>query len=449
MPFGIKKDPTTGLGLDFDAIYDAAIRPGIEDAGMVPIRADEERAGGIIHQAMFERLMLCDFAIADLTTADANVYYELGVRHAVRPATTLAIFAKQQRLPFDVEFLRAVPYSLSADGGFGRDEAAKLRRDLAGRLAELRKLQQTAAAADSPVFQLLKDYPAPDIARLKTDVFRQHAHYAADIKKSLASARAARDGAQLRKIESRLGSLAGVEFGVLVDLFLSYRAVSDWQGMVALYEAMPAALQRTVMVREQLGFAYNRLGRRDDAERILEDVLQEVGMNSETCGLLGRVFKDRWNEAMEAGETVQAAAYLDRAIAMYRRGFEADPRDAYPGINAVTLLDLKGDAAAQELKKRLLPVVRFAVENRIAASQHDYWDYATLLELAVLDDDPDAARACLSDALAHVRERWEPETTANNLTLIRNARQKRGADVGWLDEIVAALEQDDDSTRSS
>jgi hypothetical protein len=33
---------------------------------------------------MFERLLLCDFAVADLTTANANVFYELGVRHAVR-----------------------------------------------------------------------------------------------------------------------------------------------------------------------------------------------------------------------------------------------------------------------------------------------------------------------------------------------------------------------------
>ena len=82
MPFGVKKDPSGGPDIDFDRIYEDAIRPGIEAAGMEPIRADEERTGGIIHQAMFERLLLCDFAVADMTTANANVFYELGVRHA-------------------------------------------------------------------------------------------------------------------------------------------------------------------------------------------------------------------------------------------------------------------------------------------------------------------------------------------------------------------------------
>src|SRR5689334_7444543 len=91
MPFSKKADPTGGDPIDFDRIYDEAILPGIEDAGLEAIRADEERTGGIIHKAMFERLLLCDYAVADLTCANANVFYELGVRHAVRPATTLAI----------------------------------------------------------------------------------------------------------------------------------------------------------------------------------------------------------------------------------------------------------------------------------------------------------------------------------------------------------------------
>ncbi len=52
MPFSKKKDPATGLDIDFDRIYETAIRPGIEKAAMEPIRADEERTGGIIHKPM-------------------------------------------------------------------------------------------------------------------------------------------------------------------------------------------------------------------------------------------------------------------------------------------------------------------------------------------------------------------------------------------------------------
>ncbi|MFZ9132502.1 MAG: hypothetical protein ACO21B_04630, partial [Gemmobacter sp.] len=77
-----------GRPIDFDSVYDKIIAPAVSEAGMEPLRADEEAAGGIIHKPMFERLLLCDYALADLTTANANVFYELGVRHAARPATT-------------------------------------------------------------------------------------------------------------------------------------------------------------------------------------------------------------------------------------------------------------------------------------------------------------------------------------------------------------------------
>lgn len=52
---------------------------------MFLVRADEEKLGGIIHKAMFERLLLCAFAVADLTTSNPNVMYELEIRHAALP----------------------------------------------------------------------------------------------------------------------------------------------------------------------------------------------------------------------------------------------------------------------------------------------------------------------------------------------------------------------------
>ncbi len=440
MPFSNKKDPSTGLDIDFDRIYETAIRPGIETAGMEPIRADEERTGGIIHKPMFERLLLCDYAVADLTTANANVFYELGVRHAVRPATTLAVFASHQQLPFDVNFLRALPYALGVGNRFGEHEQESLRNDLARRLEELKSLETQQQATDSPVFQLLQDYRAPDIARLKTDVFRERAQYSADTKNILARARDSKDAHRLLEIQQDLGPLEDVEAGILVDLYLSYRAVEDFEQMIALYNAMPAALRRTILAREQLGFAYNRLGRRDEALRVLEEVLKEQGPSSETCGLIGRIYKDRWAEANDRGEAFVAAGYLDRAIDSYRVGFETDMRDAYPGINAVTLLEIRGTPEALRAQAELLPVVRFAVKRRVQSTQPDYWDYATLLELAVLANDVEDAGKHLSNALSHVRETWEPRTTANNLKMILEARSNRGEEVKEWAPIMAALD---------
>jgi len=440
MPFGRKSDPLGGPDIDFDRIYEDGIRPAIEAAGMEPIRADEERTGGIIHKAMFERLLLCEFAVADLTTANANVFYELGVRHAVRPATTLALFASQQRPPFDVNFLRALPYTLAEGNRFGSEEAALLRSSLARRLEQLRSVARDDAVPDSPVFQLLIDYPAPDIAHLKTDVFRDRAGHSAEQKRELARARDRRDVDAVVSFESGLGPLDGVEAGVLVDLFLSYRAVQAWDRMVDLYRRLPVTLQRSVMVREQYAFALNRAQDRREAIRILEEVIREQGPSSETNGLLGRVYKDMWVEANRAGEETAAMGLLDRAIDAYISGFESDWRDAYPGINAVTLLDIKGDERSLARQSELLPVVRFAVVQRMQSARPDYWDHATMLELAVLASDADAGNRHLSDALAAVREVWEPETTRNNLMLIREARHRRSVVEPWLDSVIERIQ---------
>jgi hypothetical protein len=89
----------------------------------------------------------------------------------------------------------------------------------------------------------------------------------------------------------------------------------------------------------------------------------------------------------------------------------------------------------------LVPVVKYAVDRRIAAGKPDYWDYATLVELGVLGKDEEAAVSALSDALAAVRESWEPETTARNLRLIREAREQRQDVVPWAAEIENALVQ--------
>ncbi len=55
-------------------------------------------------------------------------------------------------------------------------------------------------------------------------------------------------------------------------------------------------------------------------------------------------------------------------------------------------------------KHDMLPVVRYAVTQRLKSSQPDYWDYATLLELAVLDQEESDAAEYLSAAFAAVRE---------------------------------------------
>lgn len=434
MPFGRKKD-SNGMEIDFDSVYRDLIVPAVDEAGMDVVRADEEMAGGIIHKPMFERLILCEYAVADLTTANANVYYELGLRHAVRRHSTVLVFAESCRLPFDVSLLRAMPYRLSPDGKLAA-EAANAKNALVKRLRAAYELSTSdpKGAIDSPLYQLVEDYP--DVDHTKTDVFRERCRYSTEMKQRLAAARKL-GTEELLAIENDLGDLKAQESGVVIDLFLSYRALKAWDRIIDLASRMSRPLSASVMVQEQLAFALNRAERGEEAEIVLLNLLNQRGPSSETLGILGRVYKDRWEAAVQAGRTYEAEALLDKAIDAYRRGFEADWRDAYPGVNAVTLMELKEKPDPQ--CKKLIPVVEYAVERRIATGNPDYWDYATRLELAVLSGSESRSKKALGEALAAVRETWEPETTARNLRLIREARERRHEDEPWIRQVEEAL----------
>ncbi len=224
MPFGRKKDDN-GRVIDFDRVYGDVIKRGIEDADLEPIRADEEMMGGIIHKPMFERLMLCDYTVADLTTANANVFYELGIRHGIRPHSTVLMFSRGSRLPFDVAPLRGLPYALNDSGMPASPD--KDRGALAKRLVKCRD-----PVEDSPLFQLVSDWPRPDISRLKTDRFREVVEYSRRYKEKLHAARKAGKEAVLA-VEQEL-NIKDTDPAIVVDLFLSYRAVEAWEEMAAL-----------------------------------------------------------------------------------------------------------------------------------------------------------------------------------------------------------------------
>ncbi|MBO3273141.1 DUF4071 domain-containing protein [Hymenobacter defluvii] len=433
MPFGTKSDGMGGT-VNFDKVYHQIIKPAIEQAGLEPLRADEEVIGGFIHKPMFERLILCEYAVADLTAANANVFYELGVRHAVRPWSTVMLFAQGGRLPFDIAPIRTLPYQLDP---VGNPSAAET--DQSALTALLNEARRTAGEhergpIDSPLYQIVEGYPAID--HTKTDVFRNKVAYSEAIKKKLAEART-QGLAAVQEVAVTLGDLSNQEAGVLIDLLLSYRAVNSWTSMTELVERMPRPLADTALIQEQYGFALNRAGRGQDAERVLTDLVKRRGPSSETLGILGRVYKDQWEAALVKGDRRVANALLDKAITTYLWGFEADWRDAYPGINAVTLMSMKDNIDPRQ--QQLLPVVRYAVERKVSAGTPDYWDYATLLELAVLADDEIAADQYLGLAFTTAYDSFAPTTTARNLRLIRESKERRGESKNWIQELEAEL----------
>ena len=425
MPFGKKKDQT-GSEIDFDKIYEEFIKPSIEDAGLEPIRADEEMVGGIIHKPMYERLMLCEYAVADLSILNANVFYELGVRHAIRPYSTISIFEDKSSLPFDISFLRSLPYDRELK------DLDSLKKELTQKLLYAKENKTT----DSPLFQLVDGIQPSNIEHIKTDIFREQIEYSKNIKDRLFKARSKKSVDMLKDIENSFADLNNMEAGVIMDLYLSYRDLKGYGEMTRLVQKMPRPLRQTIMVQEQLGLALNRLGRGDEAVKVLEDVIKTHGKSSETCGILGRIYKDKYIKASDENRDMAAKAFLKKAIDTYLEGFEADFRDTYPGVNLVTLLNIAGDKRFDEI----YPVVLYGVKQKMKKSS-DYWDYATLLELYILKDEREKALDILNDVIITKRYDWEVETTVNNLSMIKRNKEKNGDDTALFDEIIDCLYQ--------
>lgn len=442
MPFGKKPDLASGFEVDFDRIYEAAIEPAVLESGLEPVRGDRERTGGIIHTPMFGRLLLSDYVVADLTLANPNVFYELGIRHTARPFTTVPVFAAIHPLPFDVNMVRAIPYAL--DQGRLTDEAAvKLKSDIRTRLEGAIR---GAASKDSPLFQLIPNFPKIDLPHEITDIFQDQVRYSEEFRRRLADARAKPSDSErlaaLLEIQRSLGDLKTAQSEILLDLMLSYRDVSAWDQMVKLSDELADHLKLNVMVQQQRALALNRRnhpGDREQALGILQRLVREKGADPETLGILGRVHKDRYKELKGKG-SLMASAALDDAIDAYTKGFESDPRDYYPGVNAVTLLIEKGDPDSLDQAGRLVPLVSFAVARRGGASSSDYWDLATVLELSAIGNDWKMVSRVLPRTLAAAKASWMIKTTWDNLLLLAAARQRAAQPSPDLAETIQYLE---------
>src|SRR5689334_5387978 len=120
MPFGPRS--ADGMTIDFNRTW-AFLHRGIENAGLQAIRADFEPGGGFIHKPMLERLLVAEYVVADLTLANPNVMYEVGVRHGASARATLLLCASSLigKIPFDFKPLRMVSYDLAADGSLSDD----------------------------------------------------------------------------------------------------------------------------------------------------------------------------------------------------------------------------------------------------------------------------------------------------------------------------------------
>lgn len=158
MGFGTKTDLATGRKLDLNKSYRLLIKPVVEEMGLECIRADEIRHSGAIDLPMYQELLKADVVIADLSTANLNAFYELGIRHALRPRTTIVVSEDKLAYPFDLNHIKITSYTHLGDA-IDYDEVQRFRNEL-GKTIEAVLHNETP---DSPVYTHLQSLNPPSL----------------------------------------------------------------------------------------------------------------------------------------------------------------------------------------------------------------------------------------------------------------------------------------------
>lgn len=459
MPFGKKAAPGTDKPvIDFDGIYEA-INTAVQSQNLECIRADYEVSGGFINRPMYERLIVAEWVIADLTFANPNVSYEVGVRHGAGAGTTLLVCEERyvKNLPFDFRSFRMIPYSVDDTGIITAASAQALAASIADRMQLFRNGE---LPNDNPIVEVTRLTPGGNVGHEKADIFLHRMRYVSEVGESVADAlqlpreQAAKRLAEIQTALFENKDLVRELYSALLSLFLGYRQVKGWQQMVDLYEHFPRDLRETPVALEQLALGLNRMAEeaakandearadvlRRKALRTIESI-PAASRTSETFGILGRIHKGHYEAARDAKRKAEAQGALQEAITAYEAGLAADPRDSFPGVNAVTLRLVRGKAEDEARLARILPVVRFAVESAKPPSSPDeqYWREATRLELACAERDWRAADRHSEVLVSLKGPEFNRETTAKNLRLQREARSKETATVRKLNQYLRAL----------
>ncbi len=351
MPFATKPGPD-GQPIDFNRVYAEYIKPALEAAGLQVFRADEEQRAGDIRTDMFQELLVADLVVADLTIDNPNVWYELGVRHALRARGVVLVCGGRTTTAFDLYTDRKLRYGI-ANGG---PDSATLEDDKFRLTAMVQATMESWHGRKlSPVYKLMPNLQEPDWKSLRIG----------DVREFWERHDAWEDRIELARQSGRIGDVL-----VLADEapVAAFRAEAWLKAGEALrkcerFDFALEQLERGLEIeplhfqgRREQGMCLQRLalaGRPghslDRARQHYRNMLEEHPNDAETWALLGRVDKDAWTSAWRVpGNTPEQmrgdAAYEDTllraAIQSYARAFCANPGHYYSGINVLTLMHL-------------------------------------------------------------------------------------------------------------
>ena len=390
MGFGKKTDFQQQKSYDLDKSYRIIIKQAVEDAGLECIRADDVVHAGIIDKPMYELLLGADVVVADLSTSNANAIYELGVRHALRPHTTIVIAEKNFKFPFDIGHLLVRPYTHLGDG-IDAEDAEAAREGLKKAIRELTEKKET----DSPVYTFLPTLCEPTAGQAKEVP-------------SIAAAPAT--------------TAADQTVSLLMDMFHQARGASNWPGAKMALEQLKTKLPGEPFILQQLALATYKSKLPDsksaleEARNILSELHPRTSNDPETLGIWGAIHKRLW-------ELDSKPEDLEESIRSYGKGFYLKD-DHYNGINYAFMLNVRASVStakpdaiadfvwAERVRRRVIELC----EAQLAAGVNDdegkvdqerlFWLRATLIEALVGSGQTDRAASLKDEAIKEAPERW-------------------------------------------
>ena len=377
MPYGTKPNPDTQKGpatINFNALWEKALRPLITDLGYEAIRADQE-LGALIIVEMIERLALADLVIADVTIPNGNVYYEIGIRHAAKDIGCVMIAADWSHQLFDIDQLRRIAYPMP-EGEITNEAAAAIQ-------AKLRENDalKNLAKGQSPVFQSLKWYPGkpPEARQQELQQFVDRVSAFQD--EARIARRSPKDERTQKALDlcERYASKAAELPAIATELMYLLRDAGQWQAVLHYIDGLPDKLRGLPIMQEQHSLAESNTGDHFKAIAALERLIENHGDSSERRGLLGGRYKKLYTSATDPDEK---AGYLDNAIEQYSLGMRLDLNDYYPSSNLPRLLRLRAQDGDERAAAAAASIALYATERARARNPNDEWINPTLIGAA-------------------------------------------------------------------
>ncbi len=391
--------------VNFDRLWEAALRPAIEKAGYEPVRANED-IGALIITEMIERLAISDLVLADVSIPNGNVYYEVGIRHAAQKQGCILIAAAWAKPLFDIDQMRQIRYPLPVES-ISDETAAEIIGNVTAAIPVM-------SAGDSPFYQVFPKYPEYDLSR--ATAFRKSVEELSRFQAEIIAARTAGGDARRTRalaLRDRYYSGGPVQNAVAIELLYTLRDCTDWTETLNFIDKLPQDLRDTPLVKEQRALAQSKSGDHDTAIGALRALIDSGGDTSERRGLLGGRYKKKWSAGKDPAD-------LDRAIAEYERGMKLDLNDYYPSSNLARLYRTRKRRGDDDKARVSAAIAMTACERARQRKSNDEWLNPTLLGAAFDAGDAGKAQELADQVAVDGPSAWKLETTLADLRTAAN-----------------------------